>query len=526
MKTNNIFTFLLFPLTLASCTQSTDSNQESAPPNIIVILADDLGYSDIGHFGSEIKTPNLDYLADKGLVLTQFYNTAGSCQTRASLLTGLYPQQALTQISDDNTGSYVCENSLNKQCITLAEVLRSAGYNTLMSGEWNLGNDSADLPLAKGFDRYFGLIDGVSNYFNLKPWLPGQPETRMMLDDKAWFPPDTGFYMTKAFSDKAVEYVKTYASEEKPFFIYLAYTAPHWPLQALQQDIRKYSGKYNEGWEKLRDDRYYKMMSNGILSMDDNLPPLGSDVPEWSSISEAEKKGWSERMEVYAAMVDRMDQGIGEVLNALRSAGKLDNTLIIFLSDNGGCNEEISHLAEPYASDTTFNGDANSFGALVYPWINVSNTPFLHYRQYTREGGISTPFIAFWPAGIEETSSGSNMTHVIDIMPSLVEVTQASYPEIFNGNAVIPMEGISLTPLFSGDEPEEHEYLIWEYEGSRALRMGDYKIVSDTAGQEWKLFDILNDRCELEDLSEDAPQEVRGMEKIYRQESRRIGMSN
>jgi arylsulfatase A-like enzyme len=524
MRTSYISVIILGSLLLSSCTTQINKTKNHIPPNIILILADDLGYSDLGYFGSEINTPNLDRIAEKGLVMTQFYNAAGSCQSRASTLTGLYPQQVVVGDMTNNPDAPTCRITLNNQCVTLAEVLKVRGYSTLMAGEWHLGSDSSSLPLNRGFDHFFGLIDGASSYFNLNAYLTNQLDSRMMLEDKPWFPPDSGFYMTRAFTEKAVEYVNSYSSEEMPFFIYLAYTAPHWPLHALPEDIAKYKGKYNEGWEKIRESRCLKMINNGIMGMDENISPQDPDNQDWDSLSDKTKKEWSERMEVYAAMVDRMDQGVGEILNALLKTGESQNTLIIFFSDNGGCNESIGNLIASYAADTAIVGTADSFEALIYPWTNVSNTPFKFYKQLTHEGGISTPFIAFWPDGIEEASASNYVAHVIDIMPTLVAVSGASYPEKLRGNAILPMEGISLAPLFSGEEPEEHEFLIWEYEGSRALRVGDYKIVSDKSYGDWQIFDIVNDRCELEDLSEEAPQEIQGMKKIYKKQAKRLGI--
>jgi arylsulfatase len=526
MRINSILIAILCAASISSCVSNSDSNAKKARPNIILIMADDMGYSDLGYFGSEISTPNFDRLAEGGLVMTQFYNSAGSCQSRACLLTGLYPQQVVTGDMTINPESPTCRINLNSNCATIAEVLKSAGYNTLMAGQWHLGSDSASLPLSRGFDHYFGLIDGYSNYFNLNAYLKDAKDSRMMLEDKPWFPADSGFYMTQAFTDKAVEYVKTYSGQENPFFIFLAYTAPHWPLQALPQDIAKYKGKYNEGWEKIRESRYLRMLSNGIMGMDESVSPQDPDVPEWNSLSQEEKNKWSGKMEVYAAMIDRMDQGVGEILKSLEKSGELENTLIVFFSDNGGCNDRIGSLTENYAADTAKIGTANSFEEFIYPWTNVSNTPFKYFKQFTHEGGISTPFIACWPNGIDAGSSSSITGHLIDIMPTLVDVSGATYPESLNGNSIPPMEGISIAPLFSGDEPAEREFLIWEYEGSRALRMGDYKIVSDSPDSAWQYYDIANDRCELENLAEEAPQELKGMRKIFNREAKRLGISH
>ncbi|HRR15736.1 MAG TPA: sulfatase-like hydrolase/transferase, partial [Bacteroidales bacterium] len=335
----NQLSFLSFCIAGAHIFSAQISAQKSeAKPNIILILADDMGYSDIGCFGSEIKTPNLDRLAQQGLRMTQFYNASRSCPTRASLLTGLYQHQAGIGDMVSNLGYPSYQGYLNEKCVTIAEVLKMNGYRTYMSGKWHVGSQSEVHPLRRGFDRYFGLIDGAGSYFKPIAYRPNMKPVRWMLDDKDFFPPDTGFYMTDAIGDYALSFIKE-RDKNEPFFLYMAFTAPHWPLHALPEDIEKYRGKYMMGWDKLREERYNRMLSMGIIDPSVRLSPRDVRVPQWDTLPEATKKMWDLRMAVYAAMIDRMDQNIGKVISYLEKTGEMDNTLIIFLSDNGGCHE-------------------------------------------------------------------------------------------------------------------------------------------------------------------------------------------
>lgn len=304
------FEVLFFILSVASA-----FGQAQTKPNIIIILADDMGYSDIGSFGSEIKTPNLDELAHGGLRMTQFYNTSRCCPTRASLLTGLYPHQAGVGQMVDNLGYPSYQGYLNKNSVTIAEALKGAGYRTLMAGKWHVGSKPENWPRKRGFDRYFGLIDGASSYFNINPYRPNQKLT-IALNDKPYIP-GAGFYATDAYTDYAIEFIKE-NNNQQPFFLYLAYTAPHWPLHALPVDIAKYKGKYLKGWDKLRRERYQRMLEMGIIDKNTRLSPRDEKVPEWDSLTDAQKEVWDEKMSVYAAMIDRMDQNIGRLRQHLK----------------------------------------------------------------------------------------------------------------------------------------------------------------------------------------------------------------
>ncbi len=492
-------------LTFTACSTST----HQLKPNIILILADDMGFSDIGCFGSEIKTPNLDSLASKGIRMTQFYNASRSCPSRASLLTGLYQHQAGVgdMVSDLGYPSY--QGYLNEDCITLAEALKYNGYNTFMSGKWHVGGRPEVHPLKRGFNRYFGLIDGAGSYFERKAYRLNQQPPRWMLDSIDYDPTETGFYLTDAITDYAISFLKEDQSDKDPFFLYLAYTAPHWPLHALPEDIARYRGSYLKGWDVIREERYQRMMKMGILNESSILSPRDEMAPDWDSLSDDDKDMWDLRMAVYAAMIDRLDQNIGRIVNYLTETDEISNTMIIFMADNGGCHEPIKNRGN-YLPTSAETGTRESFDSYEYPWANVSNTPFRMFKHWVHEGGISTPFIAYYPGRIPGGRVYHQPGHIIDIMPTLIDISGGIYPEEFNGRDILPMEGVSLLPAFSGKDTERPNPLFWEHEGNRAVRDGDWKLVSeyDYSKKEfraWELYNLSEDRAELYDLSFDYP---------------------
>jgi arylsulfatase len=497
-------------------------------PNIVLIMADDMGYSDIGCFGSEIQTPNLDRLARQGLRMTQFYNASRSCPTRASLLTGLYQHQAGVGDMVNDLGYPSYQGYLNNQCITLAQALKPAGYNTYMSGKWHVGKREGVHPLDRGFDRFFGLIDGGGSYFKRIAYRPNSPVPLWTKEREEYFPPDSGFYLTDAITDNALEYIKEGAGKDKPFFLYLAFTAPHWPLHALPEDIEKYRGKYMSGWDDLRKERYDRMLEMGIIDPSMKLSSRDERSRDWNSLPEEQKKLWDLRMAVYAAMIDRMDQNIGRVVNSLAELGELENTLIIFLSDNGGCHESTKSQAA-FLKVKGETGTPDSFDAYEYPWANASNTPFRMFKHWVHEGGISTPFIAFYPALIKGGAISRQTGHIIDIMPTLLDISGGTYPEKLGDNLVIPMEGTSLLPVFRGKTIKRRTPLFWEHEGNRAVRDGDWKLVSayDNSAKKfmkWELYNIKNDRSELNDLSEKFPARKEKMIMQFNEWSTRVGV--
>ena len=465
------------------------------PPNIVIILADDLGYSDIGAYGGEIRTPSLDGLALGGLRFQRFYNGGRCCPTRASLLTGRYPHAvgmgAMVSARDalPQPGPY--QGYLSEESPTIAEMLRSSGYRTYMSGKWHVGERPEHWPRQRGFDRYFGLISGASSYFEI---IRDQPRIRAMaLDDTPWSPPEEGFYITDAFTDYAVEFLQEHP-EDDPFFLYLAYTAPHWPLHALPEDIDRYRDKYEGGWDVLRQERYARQLDMGLIDSSWLLPPRPEHIPSWES--EPDKDNWTHRMAVYAAMVDRMDQGIGRVVDQLQSMGELDNTLILFLSDNGGCAESVA--GRNLHDSTAAIGARGSYVAYQEAWANASNTPFRLYKQWMHEGGIATPLIAHWPSGIAEPGRITDFSgHVMDLMATISEVT---------GSPHAGTDGQSLVPVLAeSNEIVTNRTLYWEHIGHRAIREGSWKLVYDRRIGEWELYDLSVDPTELNDISEEHP---------------------
>ncbi|QDU61426.1 Arylsulfatase [Planctomycetes bacterium Pan216] len=493
-------------------------NMKSDRPNIVLIMADDMGFSDIGCYGGEIETPTLDRLAREGLRFTQFYNTGRCCPTRASLLTGLHPHQTgIGHMTNDPRGPKSNDRGLpgyrgflNRRCVTLAEALKSADYHTLMAGKWHVGYHGQEKwPLARGFDRFYGILSGASNYFQPLP-----PRGLTLGNEPVL--PEGDYYTTDAFTDYAIDFVNEASSaDDRPFFLYLAYTCPHWPLHARPEDIAKYRGKYKLGWDKLREQRHHRLKDLGIVNKEWALAPR--DARAWDNLDAAKQDEMDERMAIYAAQVDRMDQNIGRLVGALEQLGELDNTLLLFLVDNGGCAEGGELGGAP-------RGDLNNrekYGVISYgqAWANASNTPFRRYKHYVHEGGISTPLIAHWPNGIAEKGSLRHQpAYLPDIMPTLVDVSGASYPTTFRGHEIEPMEGMSLLAAFA-NEPLEREAMYWEHEGNRAIRTGDWKLVSARRnrimGGPWELYDLASDRTEENDLSGEHPDRVKRMAQLW-----------
>jgi arylsulfatase len=468
-------------------------------PNILLIMADDMGFSDIAPYGGEIHTPNLQRLADEGMKFTQFYNNAKCTTTRACLLSGMYPR---------NSG-----NAIPLNMPTIGETMRAVGYQTGMSGKWHLGNQKPQRPFDRGFDEYYGLMDGAVNYFN-----PAQPDppfkggkvrtfghNNELITE---FPKD--FYTTDYFAKHTVETIERFAKGGKPFFIHLAFNSPHYPLHAWPEDIAKYRGKYKMGWEALRQQRYARQKELGLW--DDKTPelsPTDEKAYDWGSANQ----DWEDlRMATYAAMVDRMDQDIGKVLKALDDAGIADNTLVMFLSDNGGCTEE------PGGRDATqMPGPVSTYTAVGPSWGWVQNTPFRRYKSWVNEGGISTPFIARWPGHIQAGSKTNQVGHIIDVLPTCLEVAGGKPPAEVNGEKTLPLEGHSLAPIFRGETRESPPELCWEWAGNCAIRRGKWKLVWDTLVKppHWQLYDAEADRTELHDLAVEKPDLVKEMGDGY-----------
>ena len=494
--------------------------------NIIIILADDMGYSDINCFGSDIQTPNINALANTGLVMTQFYNASRCCPSRASLLTGLYPHQAGVGDMVNNRVEEAYQGYLNKNCVTIAEALKAGGYNTYMAGKWHVGTAPQNWPVKRGFDHYFGLIDGAGSYF--KPTMPYRPNQHLTiaLDDKP-YEPGPNWYSTDMYGDYAVKYIKDNKATGKPFFLYTAFTAPHWPLHALPEDIAKYKGKFMKGWDALREDRLKKMKALGIVSPDTKLSPRDKNVPDWNTLTEAEKVDFDDKMSVYAAMIDRMDQNIGKIRRALKETGEDKNTLIMFLSDNGASHESTSgkgFTPEVTEANKRPASDPTSFTAYGFLGANVSNTPFKMFKHWEYEGGTSTPFIANDPAIIKKHIQSAQPAHLVDLMATCLDVAGMAYPKTYKGNAITPIEGISLLPLMQYKKWEGHGSIFFEHEGGRAVREGVWKLVSQYPDNKWQLYNIRTDRTEQNDLSAQHPDVVKQMEARYKEWAARAGV--
>ncbi len=470
-------------------------------PNILLIMADDMGYSDIGCFGGEVDTPHLDRLAAGGLRFTQFYNTARCCPTRASLLTGLYPHQAgighmtteevKQQRFDYGYPGY--RGFLNRDCVTTAEVLKSAGYHTFMAGKWHVGTFEGMWPTDRGFDQYFGIIRGACNYFRPSP-------DKLLVHNKDRIKPEDGFYTTDAFTDYMIQFIRDGAkADDKPFFGYLAYNAPHWPLHAPEEDIAKYRGKYKVGWDAIREQRYERMIGMGLVDKEWELSDR--DAPAWDTLDEEQKDILDYRMAIYAAMIDHMDQNIGRLIRSLEEMGELDNTLIMFFVDNGACAEFSVFGDGPVEQLGTKEGYILTYGRA---WANASNTPYRRYKHWVHEGGVASPLIVHWPDRIKERGVlRQEPTHLIDLMPTCVEAAEAEYPTTYNGHRITPYEGVSLVPAFK-DRPLDREAIYFEHEGNRAVRMGKWKLVA-AHEEPWGLYDMEADRTETWDLSEQEP---------------------
>ena len=482
---------------LAAHDRQVTDDGENSRPNILLICADDLGYSDIGCYGSEIRTPNIDALAKEGIRMTQLHNTSKSFPSRSCLLTGLYAQQ--------NGYAYDAKGPL-ENCVTLGEYLQGAGYVTLWAGK----HHGAENPTSRGFDHFWGLRDGACNYFNPGCQRAGEGVPAQKVKNRFWCiekqtyapytPKEKDFYTTDYFTNHAIEWLEEYNDSDQPFFLYLAFNAPHDPLMAWPEDIKKYEGKYNKGYEHIRQKRFEKQRRIGLI---DHRYTLSEPTHHpWDSLSKEEQAVAARKMEVYAAMIDRMDQNIGRVISVLKEQGKFDNTIIIFVSDNGASAENV-RLADSYGEI----GTLTCWTSLGEDWANVCNTPYRFYKNYSYEGGICAPMIICWPDGIIRPGRNSDYTaHFIDIMATFVDLTGAAYPEKYKGHKVLPYEGTSLMPVIRDEQYQRQSPLFWAWQYGRAVRDGKWKIVKHGLGTPWSLYDIDSDPAETVDLADEYPQ--------------------
>lgn len=496
----------------------TEAGQEPSRPNIVLVMADDMGFSDVGAFGGEIETPNLDQLAEGGLRFTQFYNAGRCVPTRGSLLTGLYPHQAGVgwMVAPSDRPGYL--GRLNERSVTFAEVLKEAGYQTFMSGKWHVThyeytNPEPTLhreswPLQRGFDRFFGTLSGAGSYYS--------PVS--LMQDNEFIEPEEDFYYTDAITEHAIRFIEE-SNSERPFLLYVSNVAPHWPLHALLEHVRKFENEYNEGWDTMRADRRRRMAEEGIISDDWPLTPRDERVPSWD---EASDKSWENyRMAVYAAQVYSMDLGVGRLIETLKANGRFENTLILFLSDNGASSEIIQgtdtrhgYFERGGTTPEVFPGEPDTYASYGIGWANASNTPFRLYKSWMHEGGIATPLIAHWPEVIAENDITHQTGHIMDLMATFIDISGAEYPETKDGQQITPIEGRSLLPIFQGETREGHEAIYWEHEGNRAVRQENWKLVSVDNG-EWELYDMEGDRTEMNNVVEEYPEKASRMAEMW-----------
>jgi len=507
-------------------------------------MADDMGFSDVGCFGGEIHTPNIDKLAAEGLRFNQFYNCARCCPTRASLMTGQYPHKV---------GLAQNGRNLTRNGITIAEALKQAGYNTAMAGKWHLsvtaplkdrklhqkwldhqydpGHPFAPIetyPANRGFEKHYGVIWGVIDHFDPFSLVEGTEAVETVPED---------YYFTDAVTEKSVQYIREFSRSDEPFFLYVAHCAPHWPLHACPEDIAKYKDTYKAGWETLRSDRYRRMLKMGLFRKENTpLPPIQDRGRKWDRLSDEEKAFQSSKMAVHAAMVDRIDQGVGKIIKALKQTGRLDNTVIFFLSDNGASPEKPQQPGYDRSSQTRDGrrirykgifkpGSETTYTGIGTAWSSASNTPFRYWKKESYEGGCHTSLIIHWPEGLKSRpgSITEEAGHVMDIMPTCLELAGAQYPAEYRGHKLTPLDGKSMAQVLAGGKREGHNRLFFEHMGGRAVRMGNWKLVA-LKDEPWRLYDLAKDRTETNDLAAERPDRVQAMNAEWNQWAKRVGL--
>lgn len=498
--------------TMAVLTAQLAFSQNKSKPNFVVILLDDMGFADLSCYGGPVPTPNIDKLAERGVRMSQMYNCARSCPTRASLLTGLYPQQAgighMTEDISAKAGSNSYQGYLNNNCVTIAEVMSANGYYTAMTGKWHVGQGKGVTPFRRGFSHALHSAAGGFYFYD-------DPKSVVFLDDKKIDNNDPRlpekWYSTDLWTTYAMKYIGEAKEEKKPFMIYLAYNGAHFPLQAPESDVAKFKGKFNKGWGEIRNEVYQRQLEMNLLGKKYALTKSNPLIPDWSSLDEAQIKESEHIREIYAATVTKIDENIGRLVKDLKDKGLFDNTVIMIMADNGG-NAEGKTVFGTYNGEDP--GQVNSTVFLGQAWAETSNTPFYLYKHHTHEGGISTPFVVSYPAGIPASMNGkivSQPGHVIDIMATLVAMSSANYPKEFKGNDITPMQGINLFPIWKGQTTKRESPIFWEHENNFALRDGKWKLVKENAEDNFQLYDMEADRTETNDLSQKEPNVLKQM---------------
>jgi arylsulfatase len=500
---------LAFATALLYCSRAFAADAKSTErPNIVVILIDDMGFADLGCYGSEVPTPSIDKLAANGVRFTQFYNTARCSPSRAALLTGLYPHQAGMGYLDNLIvpGSKGTQGKLRYDCVTMAEVLRDSGYFTIMTGKWHMGqyHKNGTPPWKRGFERSLSAAIG-------ELYFPDQNQRRehgvhlngerLEISDPRfgsdWYGPDL-------ITDYGLRFIDESIAAQKPFFFYLPHCAVHFPLQVPQQDIARYRGKYKVDWDKLREARHKRQIEMGLVDAKWPLTERPPGVPDWNTLSDEDKNRFDHLMAIYAAMIDRLDRSVGNLIAGLKQRGVLNNTAIFLMCDNGG-NAESGPRGR---LDGAAPGGPKSNVYLGQCWATVANTPFWRYKHFTHEGGVATPLIVHWPAGIDAARNGKlepQPGHLIDIMPTVVEMCRAKYPTEYNGHKLQGMEGASLVSALAGKPIDRRQPIFFAHEGNRAVRDGKWKLVMKFKGP-WELYDMEADRTERHDLVSKQPE--------------------
>ncbi len=493
-------------------------------PNIVLILADDLGFSDLGCYGSEIRTPNLDRLAAGGMRFRQFYNAARCCPTRAALLTGRYPHAVGVGHMLGNLHPPGYTDGLAADAPSIAELLGSYGYRCYHLGKWHVGGfgkqPDRNFPLERGFHRAYGTAGG-GNYFRPEP----------LYLDRQMLTPEPDHYFTDAISNYAVRFLDEHHDQfaEQPFLVHLCYTAPHFPLQARPADIAACRGRYDQGWDALRGARYRRQIELGLIDPRWALSTRHPLAQPWHEVPEAEQAAWADRMAVHAAMIEVMDQGIGRVLEALERHGASQRTLVLFLSDNGASAEALDSWPNPRRGHRpgAALGSADSHHCLEVAWANAANTPFREFKMWVQEGGISTPLVAYWPEGIAARGEiTSQVGHVIDLVPTLCELAAPPGTELprFDGRSLVPvLRGKLLGPDAPDTQQPGERNLAWEHEGNRAIRQGRWKLVAEFQGP-WQLYDLEADRTETHDLAPEQPERVAQLTAAWQSWADRVGV--
>lgn len=529
---------------------SSKNERSNKRPNILLIMVDDMGFSDPSCYGGEIYTPNISKLAAAGLRFTQFHNCARCCPTRASLMTGLYAHQV---------GLRENGQSLTRDGITIAEGLKNAGYHTAMVGKWHLSKTLwhpvrkkhqkwvdhqvehepfaplETYPVNRGFDKFYGVIWGVINHFDPFSLVEGEKPVKNVPE---------GYYFTDAITDRAIEYIKGFVKSDEPFFLYYSHCAPHWPLHARKEDIEKYKETYLGGWAKLRQDRYARQLEMGLFDEHTaKLPALMDRGKTWKSLSDERKLYEARQMAVHGAMIDRIDQNLGRVLETLEQTGQYDNTVIIFLSDNGASPEKVEwgpgydrtaqtregqKLMYEYDNPAPdLIGSEKTYLAIGPAWANATNTPFKYWKMQSYEGGMNTPCIIHWPKGLNAKpgSITAEPAHVMDIMPTCLELAGATYPKQYKGHVILPLEGSSLVGLIKGEKSKRQEEYYFEHAKGRAVRKAGWKLVAHTDSPEkWELYHIAEDLTETRDLAAQYPEKVEEMQNAWQAWSVRVGL--